>query len=102
MTTFLLSQGVVKGWHQSLPCRAIRGMWLLSAEQRHCPATATFAHTGQQGSSNSMSACRYTNTTACISKISFIDGAKGILRYRGYPIEQLAEKANYSEVQSCH
>ena len=41
---------------------------------------------------------RYTNTTACISRISFIDGAKGILRYRGYPIEQLAEKANYSEV----
>lgn len=41
---------------------------------------------------------RYTNTTACISRISFIDGAKGILRYRGYPIEQLAEKANFSEV----
>ena len=44
--------------------------------------------------------CRYTNTTACISKICFIDGAKGILRYRGYPIEQLAEKANFSEVTS--
>ena len=41
---------------------------------------------------------RYMNTTAVISRISFIDGAKGILRYRGYPIEQLAEKANFIEV----
>ena len=32
----------------------------------------------------------YMNTTCCISKISFIDGDKGILRYRGIPIEQLA------------
>ena len=41
------------------------------------------------------------NTTAVISKISFIDGAKGILRYRGYPIEQLADKANFIEVGLC-
>ncbi|KAK9841538.1 hypothetical protein WJX74_007460 [Apatococcus lobatus] len=40
----------------------------------------------------------YVNTAACKSKISFIDGDKGILRYRGYPIEQLAEKSNFSEV----
>ena len=43
-------------------------------------------------------AVRYMNTTAVISRVSFIDGAKGILRYRGYPIEQLAEKANFIEV----
>jgi len=39
----------------------------------------------------------YMNTTCCVSKISFIDGDKGILRYRGIPIEQLAEKSNYLE-----
>lgn len=40
----------------------------------------------------------YLNTAACISNITFIDGAKGILRYRGYPIDQLAERATYLEV----
>ena len=42
--------------------------------------------------------CRYVNTTAVKSKISFIDGDKGVLRYRGYPIEQLAERSNFLEV----
>ena len=41
---------------------------------------------------------RYVNTAACISRISYIDGDKGILRYRGYPIEELAEKSSYTEV----
>jgi citrate synthase len=40
----------------------------------------------------------FLNTASCRSKITFIDGDKGILRYRGYPIEQLAAKANYMEV----
>jgi len=40
----------------------------------------------------------FTNTASCRSKITFIDGDKGILRYRGYPIEELAEKSNYLEV----
>jgi citrate synthase len=40
----------------------------------------------------------YTNTASCTSRICFIDGDKGILRYRGYPIEQLAEKCTYPEV----
>jgi citrate synthase len=40
----------------------------------------------------------FTNTAACKSSITFIDGDKGILNYRGYPIEQLAEKSNYLEV----
>lgn len=40
----------------------------------------------------------YMNTVCCNSRISFIDGEKGILEYRGYPIEQLAEKANFLEV----
>ncbi len=39
----------------------------------------------------------YNNTASCISKITFIDGDKGILRYRGYPIEELAEKSTYLE-----
>jgi citrate synthase len=40
----------------------------------------------------------YTNTGSCSSSITFIDGEKGILRYRGYPIEQLAEKSTFLEV----
>jgi len=40
----------------------------------------------------------YLNTASCTSRITFIDGDKGILRYRGYPIEQLAEKCSYLEV----
>ena len=40
----------------------------------------------------------YGNTGACESSITFIDGEKGILRYRGYPIEELAGKARFSEV----
>jgi len=39
----------------------------------------------------------YGNTGACISKITFIDGDKGILRYRGIPIEELAEKSTFVE-----
>ncbi|HLA76691.1 MAG TPA: citrate synthase [Vicinamibacteria bacterium] len=39
----------------------------------------------------------YTNTAACKSRITFIDGDKGILNYRGYPIEQLAEDSTYLE-----
>ncbi len=40
----------------------------------------------------------FLNTASCISRITYIDGDKGILRYRGYPIEVLAEKSNYLEV----
>lgn len=40
----------------------------------------------------------FGNTGSCKSAIAFIDGEKGILRYRGYPIEQLAENASFSEV----
>src|SRR5438128_3581333 len=39
----------------------------------------------------------FLNTAACRSAISFIDGDKGILRYRGYPIEQLAERSTFLE-----
>src|SRR5262245_47435329 len=39
----------------------------------------------------------FTNTASCRSKITFIDGDKGILNYRGYPIEQLAERSSYLE-----
>jgi citrate synthase len=39
----------------------------------------------------------YMNTASCKSRITFIDGDKGILNYRGYPIEQLAEQSNYLE-----
>ncbi len=40
----------------------------------------------------------YGNTGSCKSAITFIDGEKGILRYRGYPIEQLAKGSTFSEV----
>jgi citrate synthase len=40
----------------------------------------------------------FLNTASCQSKITFIDGDRGILRYRGYPIEQLAEKCTFLEV----
>ncbi len=39
----------------------------------------------------------YANTGSCLSAITFIDGEKGILRYRGYPIEELAEKSSFVE-----
>jgi citrate synthase len=40
----------------------------------------------------------FVNTAACSSEITYIDGDAGILRYRGYPIEQLAEKSSFLEV----
>ena len=39
----------------------------------------------------------YMNTGSCVSAITFIDGEEGILRYRGYPIEQLAEQSTFTE-----
>jgi citrate synthase len=40
----------------------------------------------------------FVNTASCESEITYIDGDEGILRYRGYPIEQLAEKSSFLEV----
>jgi citrate synthase len=40
----------------------------------------------------------FVNTAACSSEITYIDGDAGVLRYRGYPIEQLAEKSTFLEV----
>ncbi|MDT4330467.1 citrate synthase [Methylomonas sp. MED-D] len=40
----------------------------------------------------------FTSTASCTSKITFIDGDEGVLLYRGYPIEQLAEKCDFLEV----
>ncbi|WP_031464220.1 citrate/2-methylcitrate synthase, partial [Sciscionella sediminilitoris] len=40
----------------------------------------------------------FVNTASCRSQITYIDGEAGILRYRGYPIEQLAERSNFIEV----
>ncbi len=40
----------------------------------------------------------YMNTAACHSAVTFLDGEHGILRYRGYPIEQLAEHCTFLEV----
>ncbi len=39
----------------------------------------------------------YGNTGSCFSSITYVDGANGILRYRGYPIEEIAEKATFVE-----
>jgi len=40
----------------------------------------------------------FMNTAACRSAVTYIDGDRGILRYRGYPIEELAERASFLEV----
>ena len=40
----------------------------------------------------------YGNTGSCLSAITFIDGERGILRYRGYPIQEVAEQASFEEV----
>src|ERR1700761_1420535 len=40
----------------------------------------------------------FVSTAACESKITYIDGEKGILLYRGYPIDQLAEQCDFMEV----
>jgi citrate synthase len=40
----------------------------------------------------------FGNTGSCFSSITYVDGAKGFLRYRGYPIEEIAEKASFVEV----
>src|SRR4249920_220711 len=42
----------------------------------------------------------FTSTANCSSKITYIDGDKGVLLYRGYPIEDLAQRSNFVEV--CH
>ncbi|HSL41474.1 MAG TPA: citrate/2-methylcitrate synthase, partial [Desulforhopalus sp.] len=39
----------------------------------------------------------YVNTGSCLSSITFMDGEKGVLRYRGIPVEQLAEKSTFKE-----
>ena len=39
----------------------------------------------------------FQNTASCKSRVTFIDGDRGILRYRGYPIEELAEQSTYLE-----
>ena len=39
----------------------------------------------------------FMNTASCTSRVTYIDGDKGILKYRGYPIEQLAEQSTYLE-----
>jgi citrate synthase len=54
-------------------------------------------HAGGDGNGLVLFDPGYMNTAPCRSKISFIDGDKGILRYRGYPIEELAEKSTYLE-----
>ena len=40
----------------------------------------------------------FVNTASCLSNITYLDGEKGILRYRGYSIEELSEKATFLEV----
>ena len=42
----------------------------------------------------------FTSTASCESKITFVDGGKGVLLYRGYPIDQLAEHSTF--VETCY
>ncbi len=39
----------------------------------------------------------YGNTGSCVSRVTFVDGENGILRYRGYPVEELAERCDFTE-----
>ena len=67
--------------------------------QADCPSSSLYEGPAQQRALTCGCMCRgYVNTSAVKSAISFIDGDKGILRYRGYPIEQLAERSNFTEV----
>ena len=43
----------------------------------------------------------FTSTASCESKITYIDGDEGVLLYRGYPIEQLAEHGDFLEAATC-
>ena len=63
-----------------------RGRWPRQRQRRPFPPSPPH-HTSS-----------YVNTAACISSISYIDGDAGILRYRGYPIEQLAQHCTFPEV----
>ena len=74
-------------------CAAATGPHLAAYEGRHLRPVCSF-----EAPVMTCLCCRYVNTTAVKSCISFIDGDKGILRYRGYPIEQLAEHSSFLEV----
>jgi citrate synthase len=87
------SQRAVTAWGCVHTTRGELALWmpeLLVHEQRSCcpPPYAKELNVTR----------RLFNTATVKSTISFIDGDKGILRYRGYPIEQLAEKSNFLEV----
>ena len=43
----------------------------------------------------------YKNTAASASAITFLDGEAGVLRYRGYPIEQIAARSSFLETRTC-
>ena len=75
--------------------------------RRRARAAGRPGHRGQRGSTSrscsrrpatSRSTPGFVNTASCTSAITYIDGDAGILRYRGYPIEQLAEKSTFLEV----
>lgn len=67
---------------------------VLAPPAPHHPNTLVFTTTNHQPHN----LYSYVNTASCISRISYIDGDAGILRYRGYPIEQLAERCTFTEV----
>jgi citrate synthase len=54
--------------------------------------------TGEDGQPLAVYDPGFVNTASCKSSVTFIDGDKGILEYRGYPIEQLAEQSTFLEV----
>jgi citrate synthase len=70
----------------------------LPINQRHDPRDRSAPNQGAPDDFGMMSYDpAFNNTALCQSKITFIDGDKGILRYRGYSIEELAEKSTYLE-----
>ena len=72
-----------------------RGEWPIGAGECLAPSRCHKALSAER----LLGVPRLFNTATVKSTISYIDGDKGILRYRGYPIEQLAEKSSFLEVR---
>ncbi|KAK7300118.1 hypothetical protein RJT34_10953 [Clitoria ternatea] len=79
-----------------LPLKPDRGTSLVSPIKSRI--TVQISSTGKNDKGLKLYDPGYLNTAPVRSTISYIDGDEGILRYRGYPIEELAEKSTYTEV----
>src|ERR1043165_1996370 len=77
--------GAAGGRHERAPARAAEGSDGINVSKLLSTAGLVTLDPG------------FVNTASCSSEICYIDGDAGILRYRGYPIEQLAERSTFAE-----